>query len=257
MVPERIDQSWRYRAGSIAASNRNRESIWGVFNARTRNTINNPSDHPIENYEFAGFYMALLTLPRYSFQFQLYDGNDNPIGYDMDTATLRLPQESTREPRPAILSTDLFRNIVLVRGSNTNYFTGFTLGTVVRFGTFTSFSRELRVAVNYARPSFRATSDGEPTIILITETPITSNPEAYPAYARPICDLSLFPTQNEYLIDPLTRFLIVDIVETDELVIVRKRKLRAKVYKLSYLDRVEDSWKEKGIDWMKRNTPFG
>lgn len=167
------------------------QQIWDVFNAQTRLFIN-IGQQLIQNYLFAGWYMALLSLPRYRFQF--IEGNSVRID------AIRLP------PR---LQMDAWSRVVLVRGSNRNYFTDIRVGDVVRSGTFSSFSRNFQTALNFANPR-RDQENPEPILIMIEES-IPHGNLPLPAYARRMEELSLFPNQREYLIDPFTSFQVVSI----------------------------------------------
>lgn len=201
-------QSWRV-GGVISPRNRHRPSGWSRLNVETirqANGVARPEDFP-----FAGWYRALLTLPRYRFQYAVYDRNNNIERYAL---------EAVRFP-PGAPASDWSR-VVLVRGTNRNYLSHLSAGNIMRFGSFSSFSDRFQEARNYAAPPSWQDDDGQPTIIMIQERVQRGNSPP-PAYARPIRDLSLFPYQREYLIDPITRFRVISVEINEILGVTRHR----------------------------------
>lgn len=219
----------RFEGGFTALSHIDNEGFYPVFNTLTRNTINNPSQYPVNNYPYAGFYMALFNLPRYTFQYPRYDTNQNFLGFETERVTFPTSHISYTFLKKLCL------NPVLVRGSSTNYFIGIDIGSIGRFGTFTSFTDTFEVALRFVSPPEWDTSDFNPTIIIIEETPITNKSHNQTAYARPIRKLSLFPDEREYLIDPITRFEVRDL-NSLSVPDINGNMIRLSVVILRYLD---------------------
>ena len=218
-------QSWSVNRVT-SPRNRGRQRIWSRFNAETIRQARGQA-RP-ENYPFTGWYAALLSSPRIRFQYAVYDRNNNFVRWSMQV--VRFPVGAPASD---------WSRVVLVRGTNTNYFRHLNEGNLVVLGSWSSFSDVFQTARNYAAPQSGQEDDGEPTIIMIQERVHQANSPP-PAYARPILGISVYPRQREYVIDPVTRFRVVSIEINEKLGITRKGGRRPPIpltiIRLEYFD---------------------
>lgn len=184
----------------------NREKRQQFFSRFRWETVN---ARRVEDYPFTGFFAALASLPRYRFQFR--DNVNN--AYQLESIDL-----SSIPIQCHLLE---WSRVILARGSKTNYLSHLSVGDVFTFDTFTSFSSNFQTALQFSiikrRMSKQKHLAQTSTIFLIEEDECDWRIEDSPAYARPMLGLSIFPYQNEFLIDPITRFKIrsVKIVDFD------------------------------------------